>query len=157
MTAAIRILGIGSPFGDDRAGWEAAALLQQRCRVGAADRQVDIRTLDRPGLLLVGQLAGTASLVLIDAVRSGAAIGAIHRFTGSELSRRRPEVSSHAGGVMEAVQLARALGDVASNLLIFGIEADPANLGDNLTPAVSAALPELVRRIEEQVTVWSTL
>jgi len=58
---------------------------------------------------------------------------------------------------MEAVQLARALGDVASNLLIFGIEADPANLGDNLTPAVSAALPELVRRIEEQVTVWSTL
>jgi len=156
MTAAIRILGIGSPFGDDRAGWEAAALLQQRRRAGATGRQVDIRTLDRPGLLLVGQLAGTAPIVLIDAVRSGAAIGAIHRFDGDDLSCRRPAVSSHAGGVMEAVQLARALGDLPSNLLIFGVEADPANDGDNLTPAVSAALPELVRRIEEQVTAWST-
>lgn len=155
MTAAIRILGIGSPFGDDRAGWEAAEMLQQSRRLGAASPQVEIRRLDRPGLLLVGQLAGTAQVILIDAVRSGAAIGAIHRFDGAELSRPGPALSSHAGGVVEAVQLARALGDLPLHLLVYGIEVNPANDGDHLTPAVKAALPELVCRIEEQVTVWS--
>jgi hydrogenase maturation protease len=155
MTVAIRILGIGSPFGDDRAGWDAVAMLRRRRRTGGGDRQVEIRALDRPGLLLVGQLAGSARVILIDAVRSGAPIGSIHRFDGEELLCSRPVLSSHAGGVTEAVQLARTLGDLPSHLLVFGVEADPVNDGDDLTPAVGAALPELVCRIEEQVTAWS--
>jgi hydrogenase maturation protease len=154
MTGGCRILGIGSPFGDDRAGWEACALLRARRRVGALASETEIRTLDRPGLLLVELLAGAESVILIDAVRSGAAIGAIHRLDGDRPGRARPLLSSHAGGVMEAVDLARALGELPLRLQIFGIEADAANSRDVLSPGVSAALPELVRQIEDRIMAW---
>lgn len=155
MMGGIRILGVGSPFGDDRAGWEAAAMLHSRRRTSGLAAQMEIRTLDRPGLLLVEQFAGAGNVILIDAVRSGAAIGAIHRLDGNNLCRVQSVLSSHAGGVMEAVDLARVLGDLPSRLLVFGIEADPANGSDSLSPVVNMALPELVRQVEDQVTAWS--
>lgn len=155
MTSGFRILGIGSPFGDDRAGWEACTLLRARRGAGVSAPDVEIRTLDRPGLLLVDQFAGIDNVILIDAVRSAAAVGAIHRLDGDCLGGTRPLLSSHAGGVMEAVDLARALGGLPLHLRIFGVEADPTNHRDVLSPAVRAALPELVRQVEDQVTAWA--
>ena len=154
MTGGFRILGVGSPFGDDRAGWEACTQLCARSHVAALVPEPEIRALDRPGLLLVEHFAGTDGVILIDAVRSGAAIGTIHCLDGDGLGRVRPWLSSHAGGVMEAVDLARALGDLPLRLRIFGIEADPTNGREFLSPAVSAALPELVRLVEDQATAW---
>lgn len=155
MTDVIRILGIGSPFGDDRAGWEAAVLLRSRCHTGDRLRNVDIRILDRPGLLLVEQFTGAGHVILIDAVCSGAAVGTLHALDGHRLERLRPLLSCHAAGVTAAVDLARALGANPAHLQVFGIEADPANRGDRLSPAVRAALPELAQRIEDRVTAWS--
>ena len=154
MTGAIRLLGIGSPFGDDRAGWEAAVLLQARCHAGDRHRNADVRILDRPGLLLVEQFRGAEYVILIDAACSGAPAGTIHALDGQCLERFRPLLSSHAGGVMAAVDLARALGEYPARLQVLAIEADPANRGDRLSPAVRTALPVLVQRIEDQLTAW---
>jgi hydrogenase maturation protease len=155
MTDAIRIIGVGSPFGDDRAGWEAIAEVRARGVVGTLASTIEIRVLDRPGLQLVGELAAEKKLILIDAVCSGADIGTIHSISVESPVTLRPVLSSHNGGVMTALELARVLGEFPPRFLMLGIEADPANDGDSVTPAVRAALPEVARRIEECVKGWS--
>ncbi|WP_051131846.1 hypothetical protein [Legionella tunisiensis] len=48
------ILGIGSPFGDDRLGWEVVHLLQQKKALHIySARQLQIMSCDRPGLNLL--------------------------------------------------------------------------------------------------------
>ena len=58
----IRIIGLGSPFGDDQVGWRVIELLQDRL-----DPQVDLVALDRPGAALINWMAGAQRLVIVDA------------------------------------------------------------------------------------------
>ena len=61
----VRILGIGSPSGDDQAGWLTIdALLAQ----GAPrDEGVVMEKLDRPGATLIAHLEHAERAILIDA------------------------------------------------------------------------------------------
>ena len=79
MSAALVILGVGSPFGDDRAGWSAAALLAASPLVANSAGQIEVRTLDRPGTLLLAEFGKSNGVMLIDAMRSGALPGTILR------------------------------------------------------------------------------
>ena len=75
-TALIRIIGIGSPFGDDAVGLEVARMLAGRRRELRSDR-VPIAQVTA----LVDLLEGAEAVILIDAVRSGALPGTIHEFS----------------------------------------------------------------------------
>jgi hydrogenase maturation protease len=50
-------------------------------------------------------------------------------------------------GVIEAVQLGKALGRMPSRLRIFGIEGEDFSFGEGLTPAVESAVAGLVERV----------
>ena len=114
----IRIIGIGSPFGDDAAGLEAARILAQ-----APPPNCEVIVADRPGANLLELLRGIDSAILIDAVRSGAPAGTLHELSFDELSRCEAHfVSSHDLGVAAAVQLARKLGWAPAQGGVLGIE-----------------------------------
>lgn len=148
----IRIIGIGSPFGDDAAGLEAARLLAQdpppNCEVIAADR---------PGTDLLELIAGADAVILIDAVRSKAPAGALHELGFDELEGSAAGfVSSHGLGVAAAIQLARRLGRAPERGTVLGIEIDsaPARRLAALTPAVRRAAgraAERARRCAQQL------
>jgi hypothetical protein len=63
--------------------------------------------------------------------------------------------SSHGFGIASTIGLAQALGNMPSNLLLRGMEADPAWRGFGLSPAVAAALPSFVVDIAEEALVLS--
>jgi hydrogenase maturation protein HypF len=122
-TALIRIIGIGSPFGDDAAGLAVARMLAKspppNCEVIAADR---------PGTALVDLLDGANAAILIDAVRSGAPPGTVHEFTFDELGGCAERfVSSHDLGVAATIQLAQKLGRAPSVGRVIGIEIAPVS------------------------------
>src|SRR5208337_4332826 len=122
-TALIRIIGIGSPFGDDAVGLEIARVLAEspppNCEVIAADR---------PGTTLADLLDGADAAILIDAIRSGAPPGTIHGFAFDELERCAARfVSSHDLGVAAAIQLAQKLGHAPSVGRVIGIEIAPGS------------------------------
>jgi hydrogenase maturation protease len=125
------VIGLGNAArGDDAAGLIAAR------RLGGLEHEGD-----PVGLLDVWD--GAESVVVIDAVRSGAEPGAVHRFdaTDSPLpARPRSSSSTHAIGLAEAVELARALGRLPAHLVVYGIEGERFEAGTGLTPAVSAAV-----------------
>lgn len=89
---------------------------------------------------------------LVDAVVTGAQPpGSIYAFAGesSDIPTAAWTASTHGLGVAEAIRLARTLGVCPSKLYIYGVEAVKFDWGEAMTPEVSAAIPALVRRIED--------
>lgn len=125
------VIGIGNAArGDDAAGLIAAR------RLGGLEHEGD-------PLALLDVWEGADSAVLIDAVRSGAAAGTVHRFdaAGGRLPAwSRSSTSTHAVGLAEAIELARTLGRLPARLVVYGIEGEHFEAGTGLTPAVSAAV-----------------
>lgn len=148
------ILGVGSPFGDDRFGWEAAEALRHSAVMSAvASGRIEISVLDRPGAMLPVHWRETDIVILLDAVRSGAAPGTRHGFDARELPGTGVMCSSHGFGVASAIGLARALGNMPSRLLLRGVEADHSWPNPGLSPVVADALPAFVRDIAKEA-LW---
>ena len=154
MSALLTILGVGSPFGDDRAGWAAAASLAASNLVTSSADQIDVRILDRPGSLLLAEFGQSGDVILIDALCSGALPGTIQRLDADGVCAARSLLSSHGVGVAQAVDLARSLGCLPARFVLFGIEADRQHAGNGLSPAVREALPQLVEQVVQQAEAW---
>ncbi len=98
---------------------------------------------------LLPYLAGAARAFLVDASVSGHEPGTIHRFDVSEaplpMSAQTP--LSHGLGLGEAIELARALGELPGECVVFAIEAGQYEAGQALTPEVEAAIDRLTARL----------
>lgn len=86
-----------------------------------------------------------ANMVLIDAARSGAPPGTIHRFdaTRQEMPRKLFHNSSHEFGLAEAVEVGRRLGQLPRLLQVIGIEGEDFGPGEGLSPAVHQVAQKL--------------
>ena len=91
--------------------------------------------------------------MLVDTVVSGAAPGTIHRFDASDepIPARALRSSTHAIGLAETIELARALGRLPKSVVVYGIEGASFEAGAPLSPDVAAAVARLVERIEEEL------
>lgn len=139
----VRVIGVGTAYGDDRAGLEVAA----RLRAGSP-HGCEVVSTERPGAELVDLLRGADAVVIIDAVRSGAAPGTVHDRPLEGLDVPRSPYSSHGIGVGDAVALASALGQRPRGRFV-GIEAGAGvpSLSTPLHPVVAAAIDPLVHRV----------
>jgi hydrogenase maturation protease len=107
------------------------------------------------GAALIAAWQGADRVILIDAVRSGAAPGTIFRVE----AHREPiptnffHYSTHAFGVAEAIELARALNQLPQCLLMYGIEGKDFEAGEGLSPVVKEAVEEVVRLVLRELRV----
>lgn len=141
----VRILGIGSPSGDDQAGWLTVDALAA-CGVPAY-RDVALEKLDRPGAHLITLLENAGWVILVDAMQSGDQPGRIKRFDRNGWQGYAHGLSSHGLGVLEALSLARELGTLPPRLDLYGIEIAAAGPGDQMSVEVHAAVQKLARHI----------
>ena len=137
---ALRILGIGSPSGDDQAGWLTVDAL---LAAGVQSTEIDIQKLDRPGAHLVGLLGDADRVILIDAMQSDGAVGRIEHFAREDWPAYRHGLSSHGLGVLDALALARELGSLPRRIDLYGIEIGSANPGEQADSRVEAAAQQL--------------
>ena len=135
----VRVLGIGSPSGDDEAGWLVVDALQEY--------GIDAGKLDRPGATLVSLLAGVEHVILIDAMQGGGVPGQVRRFEGRDWRGYGQGLSSHGFGVLDALSLAEALGCLPERLDLYGIEIAAAHPGEAPGAAVRATATLLAARI----------
>jgi len=154
MATRIKIIGVGSPFGDDRLGWLAAQKLQMSPVLHKAIDKISIMSLDRPGPSMISQWQDTDAVIVVDAVRSGARPGTVHCLDASAIDAGSGTTSCHGFGVASAMELARALNQMPQTMYLCGIEIDPAYTGEDLSPAARKALQELVGRIEELAGIF---
>lgn len=145
-----RVIGLGSPSGDDRIGWLAVRRLR-RAAGPQPPHGLDFIVLDRPGTRLLEAMRGADAVVLADAVRSGAAPGTLHRLDAAALMRSRQALSSHDLGVAAAVALAEALGELPAALVLIGIEIGDGGTSRRLGTAVARQLPAMVDALRAEL------
>jgi hydrogenase maturation protease len=148
--SGVRILGIGSPSGDDQAGWLTVdALLDLGIR--SADG-ILIEKLDRPGAALIPLLEHAAWVILVDAMQSEGKIGRVRRFDQTNWPSYRHGLSSHGLGVLDALSLAHELGALPPRLELYGIEIGLARTMNEMDGLVLAAVQQLARQIADDLS-----
>lgn len=144
----VRILGIGSPSGDDQAGW----LTVDALLAGGVEPGIELEKLDRPGASLIPLLENTAWVIVVDAMQGEGQAGRIRRFDQTDWPGYRRGLSSHGFGVLDALLLAQELGGLPPRLDLYGIEIGTAMPGDAPGKAVREAARQLARRIAAELT-----
>jgi hydrogenase maturation protease len=90
---------------------------------------------------------------VIDAVSSNSPPGTVHRL--DPVSARIPpgffHYSTHAFSIAEAVELARALGQLPPRMVIFGIEGKDFSAGTNVSPEVRKGVREVTDRLAGEI------
>ena len=142
----VRILGIGSPSGDDQAGWLTVDALAA-CGVHAGHELV-IEKLDRPGAGLVSRLDADW-VILVDAMQGGGPPGRIRCFEQDAWPDYAHGLSSHGFGVLDALLLAQALASLPRRLQLYGIEIGSANPAEVPGAGIQDAARQLARRIAD--------
>ncbi len=123
----VRILGVGSPFGADRIGWDVAeALARMRWFAALPPGLVSIACADRPGIRLLELLEAPGLVVLIDAMQGDDPPGTVRRFDGRTLPVAAGFTTTHDFGIKAALDLAGALGEIAPEVQVFGVEIGDA-------------------------------
>ncbi len=147
--SAVRILGIGSPHGDDRVGW---AVVEALAASGALARHAaEALCCDRPGLHLAALLAGAEHAILVDALRGGGPPGRVRRLAPGELALAPGPLSAHGFGVAEGLALAGALGTLPRRLSVIGIEIASAEPGADLSAAARVGVAAAAAEIEREL------
>ena len=148
----IKILGIGSPFGDDQAGWRVVELLKDHVFMQPNIYEyVEMACCDRPGTRLIELMYNTNRVFLIDAVKSGNTIGLIHRLKNDEIQELNCLMSTHHVGVAEALQLGRALNELPENIILYGIEIDNIELHSTISEAVEQAIKQVALLLKNEI------
>lgn len=147
--APLRIIGIGNLFrGDDAVGLLAARRLRERL-----DSSVAVLEAEGDGLALLDLMEAVDQVMLIDAVKSGGHPGTTIRLDLSKESRwgRLIPCSTHAIGIAEAIDLARTLGRLPTQVILFGIEIDSLESGAALSERVSGGLDIVVEQVLKEI------
>jgi len=136
--SSLLVIGVGNEHRrDDGAGVQTARKLAAKRLPGVVVRAGD---------LLGEDWRGFSRVCLVDAVVSGAPPGTIHRLDGHR-DRLVPESfrgSTHALGIVEAIELYRRVAALPPVLTIYGIEGLAFGEGDTLSAEVARAVDEVV-------------
>lgn len=146
----ILVLGLGNALmRDDGFGVQAIAALESRFRFPSEVKLLDGGTL---GLDLLPHLENVDKLVIIDALEMQETPGQVFRLEGTAVPRAfASKLSVHQMGIQDLLAVAELLGHLPKNLVVWGVQPQSIEMGTELSPAVAAALPEVLRGIVQEV------
>lgn len=143
------VIGVGNPWRrDDGVGHRV---------VEDARRQlpddVEVALLDGEPTGLLDTWEGTDLAVVVDGVHTGGTPGTVQTIDLLTDALVTPtSVSSHCGGIAEAVELGRVLGRLPDRLILIGVEIADDGDGRGLSPRVDAAVDVGVRAVLEALS-----
>jgi hydrogenase maturation protease len=154
---AVLVIGVGNRFGaDDGVGPAVIDRVRQLCPETAT-----VET-DGEAARLVEAWDDADLVVLVDAVRSGAAPGTVHRLViergdpAEDLGGACAPTSSHAAGVAEAWALGEALDRTPARLVVLGVEGADFGPGHRLSDEVARAVPGTARAARDEIHAGSS-
>jgi hydrogenase maturation protease len=153
-------VGVGSPHGDDCAGWLVADALSgmDGARVPTPatgpltpGSEVTIHKIAVPADLF-DWLDDAGRLIICDAVRAGRPAGTLYRWPwpDARISHIRP-AGCHDLGLSDVLEMAGRLGRLPSAVVVWGIEAGQVAPDSGVSTEIRRALPDLVERISREL------
>ena len=149
-TIDVLVLGLGNVLlGDDGLGAAAVARLERDYCIPPDVRLEDGGTL---GLSLLGLLADSDHVILIDAVRGDSPSGTLVRLDGMDvMDAVRDRLSPHQVGVADLLDAARLIDCYPASVTLLGLVPDAIDLSVVRSIAVDSMLDELVAAIVREV------
>ncbi|MBI5237317.1 MAG: HyaD/HybD family hydrogenase maturation endopeptidase [Deltaproteobacteria bacterium] len=143
------IIGIGNILlKDEGAGVRAVEAFNDRYSLPRGLRCVDGGTA---GLKLLSLIKDSSHVIIVDAVRTKGAPGAVSIIRGHDIPEARSIGSSvHRIGVSDLMALARFEG-CAPDIVIIGIKPKDISPGLTLTPVIRKKIPEAVMAIKDEL------
>ena len=145
------VIGCGNPArSDDGVGPQVIRALAQ-AELGPRIRLLDAGT---DGMAVMFAARGCASLIIVDACRSGAAAGAVFEVPGHELARSyAPALTTHDFRWNHALHAGRMIfrDSFPTDVRVLLIEAQSLDFGLGLSAPVAAPAPLVARRIENML------
>ena len=151
-TMPVRVIGCGNfDRGDDAAGLLVARRLRS---LGVETSGVEVIEQSGESFSLMDCWTGFATVILVDATAACGSPGKVRAWNAH--AGRLPEhfspCSTHAFGVREAVELARAMNRLPQTMLIYGIEGKQFSLGAPVSPEVECAVASVAERLSTRVS-----
>jgi hydrogenase maturation protease len=150
----IAVLGYGnSQRAEDGVGPAVVRRLAGRLAAG-----VELRELASDALALLAACEEFESVILVDAVVSGAAPGTVHCWEADQLpvadSIRLS--SSHGLGLRDTIELGRRLGLLPRRLAVVGVEAGDFDVGAGIRSEVSDGIQQAAETVCLIVDKWTS-
>ncbi|MBK1705988.1 HyaD/HybD family hydrogenase maturation endopeptidase [Halochromatium glycolicum] len=148
------ILGLGNVLlADEAAG---AAVLRALEPMAEADPDLTLYDGGTLSFTLAGPIGEAERLIVVDAAAMDDPPGTVRVFEGEAMDR---QLSKHAKSVHEVsladlFDIARLTDTLPAQRALIGIEPEQVDWGDQLSPAVAAAVPEAVSRIQTLLQRW---
>jgi hydrogenase maturation protease len=144
------VIGLGNPImGDDGVGIAALQRLRDEWELPPEVELVDGGTW---GMNLLPLVESTRNLILVDAIRSGAAPGMLTVLERCELPRYFSlKLSPHQIDLREILALAELRGLLPDHLVAIGIEPERVEMEMSLSPRVRAGLAKVVDLVVERL------
>jgi hydrogenase maturation protease len=147
------ILGLGNTLLTDEA--LGAVVIQ---RLEAEGGLGDVGLLDGGTLsfTLSGPIADSPRLIVVDAALMGEPPGTVRVFEGEAMDRQLSGIgkSVHEVSLMDLMDMARITDSLPGHRALVGVEPAVVDWGDELSPAVAAAVPEAMARIRDLLRAW---
>jgi len=151
MPVKTLILGVGNPIlSDDGVGIHVARKFKEMSVLG-----VDVEELAASGLELLDMVLGYDKVIIIDAIQTTNGIpGEVHILDEEDFEKSVHGSSPHGINIATALALGRRIvPEKMPKVVVFiAVEAeDLINIKEQLTPKVQAALPQVIRKIEDEI------
>jgi hydrogenase maturation protease len=139
------VVCIGNAYRHD----DGVALVVAERLKGRVPADVVVHTSEQEPSRLIDLWEGASSAVVVDAAASGGEPGAVHRFdaAASPIPAGVYRSSTHAFGVGDAVELARALGRLPERLVVVGVEGAEFGAGEGLSASVENTVDQVVELV----------
>jgi len=148
------VLAIGNILlSDDGVGAKVLEKLKLSGRAPLSARLVDGGTL---GFALAAELEDCAGLVVVDASHMSSPAGTVRCFAGDAMDVQLSRLgrSVHEVGLADAIDIARLTDQLPRRRILIGIEPATTDWGEELSPAVDAAVPGVVELVIDTLNDW---
>jgi|TARA_B100000745_G_scaffold253003_1_gene175284 hydrogenase maturation protease len=143
----ILILGIGSPHGADRLGWDCIDELRNLAQRWPG--RIALEKCDTPANI-PNHISDCAFAILVDAIQGDFPYGTVLRLNEEELPEVVSRMSSHGVGVCDGIRLAATLSMKPDNLVLFGIDINEKT--EDSIPYYNRS--QLLNAIKHEVSRW---
>ncbi len=135
---------------DEGIGVAVVARLHQCADLPANVEVVDLGT---GGLSVLHELHGRSKVVFVDCAYMDASPATIRRFTPDEVcsAKVQTRLSLHEGDLLQTLELARQLGELPPEIVIYGIEPEQVTFNLGLSDVLASRLDDYVDSIYQEI------
>ncbi len=111
--------------------------------------EVEFADLGTAGMRVLHAIADRRTAIILDCALMDEPAGTLRRFTPDEARSIKclPGFSLHEGDLFQVLSLSRQHGELPDRVVIFGVQPEILEPGQELSPLLAARLPQYVRDI----------